>query len=346
MDKNILRRLVAINSLSDHQIDELAAKVAPERIQPGQVLFNRGDNDGKSVYVLAGEIELVSDKGVVKTVIGGSEPALHPLAHFQPRQMTARARTEAAVLRIDSGALDLMVTWNQSSGYVVNDLADGDMGDDWMSRMLQTKAFERIPPANIQAMFGKMEAVNFKAGEAVIRQGDEGDYYYVIQKGHCAVTRATRSNPEGVRLAQLGPGDAFGEEALISSDKRNATVSMLTAGVLMRLSKQDFIKLLNEPMIETVDLATAKQRVAEGAVWVDVRLPTEFQNAHIPGAVNLPFYVLRMKLGELDPAKTYICYCDSGRRSSAVAYLLNERGFNALVLKGGITHSTPEMAQA
>ncbi len=56
-----------------------------------------------------------------------------------------------------------------------------------MTTLLQTKAFHRIPAANIQAIFMRMQQVNFKAGDVVIKQGDEGDYFYVITEGRCAV---------------------------------------------------------------------------------------------------------------------------------------------------------------
>ncbi|NBC23390.1 MAG: cyclic nucleotide-binding domain-containing protein, partial [Gammaproteobacteria bacterium] len=136
--------------------------------------------------------------------------------------------------------------------------------------------------------------------------------------------------------AELGVGDTFGEEALISDAKRNATVTMLTDGSVMRLGKDDFNTLLNEPMLEWVDYAEAQDIVAKGGQWLDVRLPSEFDNYHQEGAANIPLYFIRLKLGTLDKDKRYVVCCDTGRRSSAGAYILSERGFNACVLRGGI----------
>ncbi|HEU4603204.1 MAG TPA: rhodanese-like domain-containing protein, partial [Steroidobacteraceae bacterium] len=121
-----------------------------------------------------------------------------------------------------------------------------------------------------------------------------------------------------------------------SEAKRNATVSMLTDGVLMRLGKQDFRTLLNEPMIDWVDLAQAERIIAQGGEWLDVRLPSEFEQHHLPDAANIPLYFIRLKLKMLDRSKHYVVYCDTGRRSSAGAYILAERGFNASVLRGGV----------
>ncbi len=182
----------------------------------------------------------------------------------------------------------------------------------------------------------RMQQVNYREGDIVIKQGDDGDFFYVITKGQCHVTRETPLNQEGIKLAELGPGDTFGEEALISETTRNATVTMATDGSLMRLGKDDFKKLLNDPMLDWVDHDEARQLIAEGGRWLDVRLPSEFEAHHESGAINIPLYFIRLKLNALDPDVTYILCCDTGRRSSAAAFILNERGFKTRVLKGGL----------
>jgi rhodanese-related sulfurtransferase len=208
-----------------------------------------------------------------------------------------------------------------------------------MTTLLQTKAFHRIPPGNIQAIFMRMQQVHFNAGDVIIKQGDEGDFFYVITRGKCTVTRETPLNKEGIKLAELNVGDTFGEEALISHNRRNATVTMLTDGALMRLGKQDFNTLLNEPMVAWVDHDEARRIVAAGGKWLDVRLPSEFEAYHEPGAINIPLYFIRLKLNTLDTKTTYVVCCDTGRRSSAGAFVLNERGFDTRVLRGGLNLS-------
>jgi rhodanese-related sulfurtransferase len=182
----------------------------------------------------------------------------------------------------------------------------------------------------------KMEPVHCYSGEAIIKQGDEGDRFFIIREGTCKVTRKTRKNPEGMVLAKLGVGDNFGEEALISGGKRNATVEMITDGMLMSLSKDDFLELMNEPLLHWVSFNDAKARARDGAVWLDVRLPAEYQSRHIIGSVNLPLPLLRVKLDKLDRNKTYIACCDTGRRSSTAAYLLTQNNINAYVLENGL----------
>jgi rhodanese-related sulfurtransferase len=185
----------------------------------------------------------------------------------------------------------------------------------------------------------RMQRINYRAGDIVIKQGTEGDFFYVVVAGKCIVTRETPLNKEGIKLAELGPGDSFGEEALIAEAKRNATVTMSTDGTLMRLGKNDFQTLLNEPLLQWVDQQKAREIVASGGKWLDVRLPSEFQNFRIDDAVNIPLYFIRLKINALDKNTQYVVCCDTGRRSSAAAYILSERGFEAYVLKGGLAAS-------
>ena len=216
--------------------------------------------------------------------------------------------------------------------------------DDWMTLLLQSRAFHKIPPANLQAAFMRMQRMNYSAGDTVIRQGGEGDFFYAIVDGRCVVTRETPLNREGVKLAELGKGDTFGEEALISGAKRNATVSMLTDGVVMRLGKDDFNTLLNEPMLQWVDVEEAQALIGRGARWLDVRLPSEYEHVHFDDALNLPLYFVRIKLKTLDTDVSYVVCCDTGRRSSAAAYILSERGYDSYVLRGGI--AATDLAEA
>ena len=343
IDPQKLKELSPIGSLNAENVQDLMRKIKAETIQPGHYLFKKGDMDKAHIYVLNGDVELVSDKKIIKTIRGGSADGKQPLAHSFPRSVSARAKTACSIIRVNSDMLDIMLTWDQTGSYSVEALDEADEDDDstdWMTRILQTRAFHRIPPANIQAMFMRMESVNFKPGDIIIKQDDPGDYFYIIKEGRCLVTRSTPANPKGVKLATLSVGDSFGEEALISDSKRNATVTMLTQGHLMRLNKDDFNSLLNEPLLDWVDFEQAKKIIDEGGLWLDVRLPAEHKAKHVKGSINIPLIFLRMKANSLDKNKKYVIYCDTGRRSSAASFLLNERDISSYVLRGGIDSVT------
>jgi len=334
----ILRTFSPLDGLKAENLNALARKTQLRELGAGRPLFKEGDTEKRTFYLVAGTVELRADDRLIGTVRAGSPEARAALAPGLPRKFTARAATDLEYIMIDSDLLDVLLTWDQTGQYEVSELnSDGlDATGDWMTTLLQTKAFHRIPPANIQAIFMRMQRINYRAGDVVIKQGTEGDYFYVVVSGKCVVTRETPLNKEGIKLAELGPGDSFGEEALIAEAKRNATVTMSTDGTLMRLGKQDFQTLLNEPLLQWVTQDQAKEIVAKGGKWLDVRLPSEFQNFRIDGSINIPLYFIRLKLNALDKNTPYIVCCDTGRRSSAAAYILSERGFEAYVLKGGL----------
>lgn len=342
VDKAVLKSFVPPSALNAENFQELAGKAVVEEVAAGKTIFKPGDNDRKTIYLIEGEIELTDAGGAKSTLKSGSDVARHPVGNHQPRKHTAVTTTTSKITRIDSDLLDILLTWDQLSGIEVDEISvaedetSEDDDGDWMTRILQSKAFLQVPPANIQAMFMRIQEVPVEANETIIKQGDDGDYYYIIKSGKCKVTRPSKSGSELV-LANLGDGDAFGEEALLSEAKRNANIIMTTDGTLMRLSKEDFNELLKEPMLSWVSGEEADRLVAEGtAVWIDVRLDSEFKNNGLEGAINIPLFMLRMKADSLDSGKHYILYCDTGRRSSAGAFLLSERGLQASCLQGGL----------
>jgi len=344
-----LAKFHPLNSLNAESIAQAIDKVKVENIEADSVLFNKGDSDDTHYYLLDGSIDLVGDNGILKTIESNTSDALEPLIQIIPRSATAKAKEYSTIITLDSDVLDMLLTWEQSSAYQVQELTAGtdEESDDWMLHLLRTEAFHRIPPANIQTIFMKMETISVKPGDKIINQGDDGDYFYIIKKGRCLVTRSTPNNPKGIKLAELTEGDTFGEEALISDAKRNATITMLTNGMLSRLSKDDFLELLNEPSLERVNYEQGQQLVDDGgATWLDIRLPSEYKTTHIKNSLNIPLISLRLKMNALDKDKQYIVYCDTERRSSAASFLLNEFGLSSIVLTDGINNVPENMREA
>ena len=222
----------------------------------------------------------------------------------------------------------------------------GDLGDAaacWMTRMLQNPLFQRLSPAQLQALFRRMTGVDVAAGKVVVRQGDPGDYCYFIVDGRCEIVHEGRRAPP-LLLAELSSGDCFGEDALISDLPRSATVTMRTAGRLMRLSRADFIDLISGPMMLRLNHANAATRIGDDtADWLDVRPKREFDLGHLPGSVNLPLMLLRLKCAVLDHRRLQICVCDTGQRSAVAAFVLSQRGFDTAVLDGGLDRLDPAL---
>lgn len=332
-----LRAFAPLGALSDERLRELAALCRVETVPRGGDPFRLHGLGGQVVYLVAGELKVSHAGGLVEVLVGGCDAALRPLPNELAQAVAVRAITAVELIRIDEHLLDIMLTWDQLSAQA----SDAAEATDWRTltgafraEILTSGAFAQLPPSNIDALLRRFERISVKAGEVVLREGDEGDYYYLIESGRCEVTRCVGG--AALPLAELKAGDAFGEEALVADGQRNATVTMRTKGVLLRLGKQDFIELLREPLLKRVSRAEAERRVAAGAVWLDVRFPAEFQHDRLPGAINIPLNEIRNAIGPLAADTEYIVYCQSGRRSSAAAFILSQHGYHAYWLEGGL----------
>lgn len=337
-----LRTFEPIGSLPDARLNQLAGLCQLETIGRNSDPFLVRSIAGQAVYLLRGELVLTYPDGSSKVLVGGSDRSRHPLAHRGEVFTSAKAVTEVELMRIDDDLLDVMATWDQvASADVSAKKAENSSFANWtmMSGMfsvssLKYGAFSQLPPAHIDDLLRRFERIEVKKGEVVIREGAEGDFYFVIESGRCKVERMVGG--VSMLLAELKSGDAFGEEALVSEVKRNATVTMKNDGALLKLSKKDFVELLRAPLLHRVSAEEANAKVANGAQWIDVRYPSEYQYDKLGGAINIPLSEIRNAFGALDKAKEYVLYCQSERRSAAAAFLLAQRGFRASVLAGGL----------
>jgi MFS family permease len=87
-----------------------------------------------------------------------------------------------------------------------------------------------LPPATLQHLASSLAEVRLPAGEVVIRTGDAGDRYYVVAEGDVEIEGRT-----------FGPGEGFGEIALLRDVPRTATVTTLTPVVLLSLDREEFL---------------------------------------------------------------------------------------------------------
>ncbi|HZV99863.1 MAG TPA: cyclic nucleotide-binding domain-containing protein [Methylophilaceae bacterium] len=353
-DPSILAQLEPISTLSPGRLKELANLCFIEKVSKDIDPFRMNVvKNAQAMYLLKGDLGLRFVDGAKKILRGGSEAAKHSVNAVKVKLQDTIALTEIEIVRIDLDLLDIMMTWDQLAGYEITapsghtkpEVKDGKQGRGtgaWMSETnifsagkLQNGVFSRLPPANIDEMFKRMTHVSVEAGQVIITQGAEGDYYYLIEKGTAEVTRVIDASDPPSVLAELKEGDAFGEEALVSENKRNATIIMKTDGVLLRLNKTDFIELLKAPLINQISMTEAKQYVQNGAVWLDVRFPSEFKFDHMPNALNAPLNEIRNLIRGLEKNRSYISYCQTGRRSSAAAFILAQHGLQVFVLNGG-----------
>jgi rhodanese-related sulfurtransferase len=341
-DGRMIRKLIPLGTLPGAQFSALCENMVIEETRGG-TLFKRGDTDPRLVYLLGGEVTLQAEGLVIEVIAAESEAARFALAHQIPRKIDAVANGVVRFLRLDADIVNnpMPLDYKENNSYMVIEEPEDDPSD-WMTTLLKSPVFQRLPPANLQKILITLEEVRFDKGETIIRQGDAGDYYYLIKSGHCLVSRKPSPNAKDIKLAQLGKGEAFGEDALLSGAPRNVTITALTNMVLLRLDERHFSSLIKEPSLKFVDQAQMQEALSQGAVLLDVRSQDDYKIEHLPGSINAPFFSLRMQLKTLNREQPVIVVCDNGKVSEAAAFLLLRHKFNAMVLKGGMKSTVPK----
>lgn len=251
------------------------------------------------------------------------------------------ATEDAVVLLADSAFLDTLSSWAELAAY-----AEQTGQDELARRLLAVRhavAFRRLPLELVSSALQQMTSRRVTAGEVVVEQGEPGDAFYLIRSGHAEVWKSGIYDDEQQLVDHMGPGEAFGDEALVTGGTRNATIRMVDDGELLVLGVEAFRELISQPLIEEVAPDGAQRLLDDGWQTVDVRYEEEFEDGHIPGAILLPLFELRQKVDDvLDPAGRYITVCLSGKRSAVAAFLLRQRGYRVVAMRDGMSAWTGE----
>ena len=138
-----------------------------------------------------------------------------------------------------------------------------------MSLREEVELLQRIPLfANVEASKLKLlaftsERIAFESGQVLFRQGDAGDAAYIIIEGDAEVLVNGASGP--IQVAVLGRNEIVGEIAILCDVPRTATIKALQRLVCLRISKDLFLRLINEfPQIAVAVVRELASRVEAG----------------------------------------------------------------------------------
>ncbi|KAI8831266.1 cyclic nucleotide-binding-like protein [Chytridium lagenaria] len=172
---------------------------------------------------------------------------------------------------VETGALDVLVSRNGSPAVKVTDYSAGGsfgelalmvtfrrilMENTSRKRRMYEAFLEEVEllvslePYERHKIADALESVVYNDGDVVIKQGESGENFYIIESGQA---RVTQTDSEGVEreLPGLGRGSYFGELALLTNQPRKATVSAIGRLKLATLGKKAFVRLLG-PVVNII----------------------------------------------------------------------------------------------
>ncbi|KAK9762607.1 hypothetical protein K7432_011493 [Basidiobolus ranarum] len=217
------------------------------RVSAGEDIIKQGD-EGDNFYVVDEGLFniVVNGQGVIQISQGGSFGEL-ALMYNTPRAATVRAITDGVLWAVDR------VTFRRS--ITNNTFRKRRMHESFLRSVPILRSLE---PSEIAKMSDALEPVEYEDGDVIIKQGSQGDYFYIIESGTALVSQLDEAGNEHP-LPRLRDGDYFGELAFLNDAPRVATVTAKGSFKAAALSKDAFVRLLG-PIVDILKRNTAEYK--------------------------------------------------------------------------------------
>jgi CRP-like cAMP-binding protein len=333
------------SGLSDSALEELSKRIYSAEYPVGAEIIREGDVGDSFYFVNRGKVEVIkttrfrgerSRRKASLSILGHGEIfGEMALVTNSPRSATVIAKTDVTLFELRKADFEQIVLMDSQFSDVLESQVENVAHFNTMKTL---EPFVELQPEQMGILFNKFSERKFEYGQTIIKQGDEGNEYFIIKSGSVAV-RKELPNGESTKLAILTARHGFGDEALLTGALRSATVQAMEKTTVWVISKQDFDDILKFSFLEEVAPADAAREAQNGknnqCTFIDVRTNTEFEDEHIQGSVNIPLDALRGRYSFFDPKKKYFVYCLVGIRSPIAAFLLKMHGFHARSIRGG-----------
>jgi len=233
----LLHRVRVLRTLDMASLEDVAARVAPTKVAAGTDVIRQGDT-GDLFYVIdSGEVEVLVGGYPVARLERGSGFGERALLRDTPRTATVRALTELDLFAIGRDDFLSAITGQRPDEAarpeqpLVHDLLDRPLGEV----LEDLSQFAGVSRERLDELATRTLIERWEPGSLVIREGDVAEAVYVVLAGLGQVTVA------GEPTAELHPGDAFGEIAVLHGTLRTATVSALAPLTTCRIQADDYL---------------------------------------------------------------------------------------------------------
>ncbi|WOF42343.1 NAD(P)-binding domain-containing protein [Sphingopyxis indica] len=229
----------------------LDSKVAFYRA--GEVVFEKGE-PGSSLFAIAeGEALVEVGPGVTVPIEQGSIFGEVGLISGRKRGATIRAGADSIFVELSRTAALKLMAAVPGAKRAINRIS--------LERQLLQIFKGGLTVEDLAPVVDEAEVIHVPAGKAVVEEGDDGDDVYVIRSGSMVVEKDIGGKP--IFLRYLPAGSYFGEMAVLSGEKRNATVKAAVGSEVIRLTGAGFKAMLAaRPQVREATEAAVAERAA------------------------------------------------------------------------------------
>ena len=234
--RQLLKNHVLLQGTKDADIDIVLGAFQGLRFLRGAAIITQGEL-GDNFYVLeSGACDIwVQREGGARERVMRATPGTS-FGELALLYDSPRAASVVATERCKCWALDRETFKRILMGNAVRRNARYEAFLDNVPCLQQLGRYEKLK------LTDALRSQSVAAGDAVVREGTYGNDFYIIEEGEVRVTKPSRGPVEVCR--RLGPSDFFGERALLSTEKRAATVTAVKPTQLLVLDRESFLRLL------------------------------------------------------------------------------------------------------
>jgi cAMP-dependent protein kinase regulator len=211
---------------------EVARAMRAEAVPAGTEVVRQGEAGDRFYLIAQGAFEVRIDDRPEARLGPGDFFGERALLERVPRTATVVATTASRVFVLERADFE---------GLLASDLAVRSRIQSALAYRDEVAAmplFRDLSPAELDILLARLLPLEVSPGQVIISQGEPGDRFYVVRSGCVRVER------DGQRLAELGPGDSFGEIALLWEVPRTATVTAVEPTRLLALGAHEFRDVL------------------------------------------------------------------------------------------------------
>ncbi|XP_039527569.1 cGMP-dependent protein kinase 2 isoform X3 [Pimephales promelas] len=185
-----------------------------EKIYPAEQLVIQEGEPGNYLYVLAeGLLEVIQNGKLLGQMRPGTAFGELAILYNCKRTATVKAVTQSHIWALDRQTFQSIMMRSTQARH-----------EEYFSFLRSVSLLKDLPEEKLAKIIDCLEVDYFDKGEYIIREGEEGNTFFIIAKGEVSVTQTTEGFSEPQEIKTLGVGDYFGEKALISEDVRSANI--------------------------------------------------------------------------------------------------------------------------
>jgi putative peptide zinc metalloprotease protein len=239
--RGLLQRMPLFTTMDPGELQLLCTCLREEHFPAGRTIVRQGDKGDKFYIIRWGHVQVTmrDEQGVMDVVnqLGrGDYFGELALLGDAPRSATCRAIVPTDVLSLRRLDFDRLV----KARFALREKVDASIAR--VDLLCQMPVFAELDTQQVQLIAATMKEEAYEKGQVIIRQGEVGETFYVIQSGRVQV--AVEQEGQQKVLAERGPGEYLGEIALLLQVPRTATVTALTPVQMLTLRKRDFEQLV------------------------------------------------------------------------------------------------------